>query len=248
MPKIAFNNKKEIQLNNDKWEMLIVDDDEEVHSITKSVLKRLIYKNKSLKFHHAYNGAESVEMIKNNPNIALILLDVVMESSEAGLNVVKIVRDTLKNSLVRIILRTGQPGSAPEKDIILNYDINDYKEKTELTSTKLYTTVITALRSYEELKKIQSNEEGLKQIIEANKVIYEQPSLELLIDNIFIQLKQFLKVDEKEDSIKQQINFVKYENSQFHSLKKIGYKNSDINIDELFEKVVDLQSNVINEK
>ena len=247
MPKLTFNSKKEIILNNDKWEMLIVDDEEEVHNITKSVLKKLLYDNKSLKFHHAYNGKEAVEIIKNNQNISLILLDVVMETNEAGLDVVKIVRDELHNHLVRIILRTGQPGSAPEKDIILNYDINDYKEKTELTSTKLYTSVITALRSYKELKTIQSNEYGLNQIIEANKIIYEQQTLELLIENVLVQLNNFLNLDEKVPLLNQQISFVKYEDNIFKDIKNICPKVDNPNLEELFQQVINLQSSVINE-
>mgnify|MGYP000860311556 FL=1 len=183
MPKLTFTNKKEVKLQDDTWEMLIVDDEEEVHSITKSVLKKLIFDKKSLKFHHALNANEAIEIIKNNKNIALVLLDVVMESNEAGLNVVKTVREELKNDLVRIILRTGQPGSAPEKDIILNYDINDYKEKTELTSTKLYTSVITALRSYKELTSIRNSKLGLEKILESNKIIYEQQSFLLMVEN-----------------------------------------------------------------
>jgi len=247
MPRLTFNNKKEIKLNDDKWEMLIVDDEEEVHSITKSVLKKFIYEDKSIKFHHAYNGSDAVEIIKNNPNISLMLLDVVMETNEAGLDVVKKVRDELKNDLVRIILRTGQPGSAPEKDIIHNYDINDYKEKTELTSTKLYTSVITALRSYKELKTIQSNEYGLKQILEANKVIYEQPSFDLLIENILKELNNFLNLDENDSSSNQQISFVKYNNNKLEHIKDIGLDNENDRLKDLFLQVIDLQNNVVNE-
>jgi signal transduction histidine kinase/CheY-like chemotaxis protein len=247
MPKLTFNNKKQIELNDDKWEMLIVDDEEEVHSITKSVLKKLVYENKSLKFHHAYSGKQALEIIKDNPKISLILLDVVMETNEAGLDVVKIVRDEFKNDLVRIILRTGQPGSAPEKDIILNYDINDYKEKTELTSTKLYTSVITALCSYKELNTIQNNERGLEQIIESSKIIYEQQSLDLLIDNIFNQLNNFLNLEDEELSAYQKISFVKYKNNEFEILKDIGANDDYVDLENLFQQVIDLQSNVVND-
>jgi len=42
-----------------------------------------------------------------------VLLDVIMETDQAGLDLVEFIRDTLKNETVRIILRTGQPGQAP---------------------------------------------------------------------------------------------------------------------------------------
>jgi len=242
MPKLTFNNKKEIKLQDDTWEMLIVDDEEEVHSITKSVLKKLIFDKKSLKFHHAFNSSEAIEIIKNNNNIALVLLDVVMESNEAGLNVVKAVREELNNDLVRIILRTGQPGSAPEKDIILNYDINDYKEKTELTSTKLYTSVITALRSYKELASIRNSKLGLEIILESNKIIYEQQSFLLMVENIIKELDKFINIGRVEPLLDQQISFIAYDNNIFELIQSLGSKNDNLN--ELFKRAIQTCSNI----
>jgi PAS domain S-box-containing protein len=71
-----------------------------------------------------------------------------METSDAGLRVARQIRDTLNNQLVRIVLRTGQPGQALEHSIILDYDINDFWCKTDLTTRKLFTTVISSLRAY----------------------------------------------------------------------------------------------------
>jgi len=242
MPKLTFNNKKEIKLNNDTWEMLIVDDEEEVHSITKSVLKKLIFDNKTLKFHHAFNANEAINIIKNNQNIALVLLDVVMESNEAGLNVVKEVREGLKNDLVRIILRTGQPGSAPEKDIILNYDINDYKEKTELTSTKLYTSVITALRSYKELESIRNSKLGLETILESNKIIYEQQSFLLMVENIVNELNKFINIGRTEPLSNQEIRFIRHDNNSYELMQSFG--DVDYDIDILLNEAIDTRSNI----
>lgn len=65
----------------------------------------------------------------DNPDVAVCLLDVVMETEHAGLETANAIRSMLKNTFVRIVLRTGQPGQAPEETIIAEYDINDYKEK-----------------------------------------------------------------------------------------------------------------------
>lgn len=154
----------------EKWKMLVVDDDVSVHNTTKSVLKKFVYENKKLDIISAYSGKEAIEILKKDPDIAVMLLDVVMETDDAGLRVVKEVRENLGNRLIRIVLRTGQPGTAPEKDIILSYDINDYKEKAELTSLKLFTTVVASLRSYRDLATIEQNRIGLEKIIEAQKV------------------------------------------------------------------------------
>jgi adenylate cyclase len=150
------------------WKVLIVDDEIEIHDITKLALKEFIFENKSIKFFSAYSGKEAKEIIKNNDDIALILLDVVMETEEAGLAVVKYIRDILNNKIVRIILRTGQPGQIPEDVVIVNYDINDYKSKTELTNKKLFTTVVTALRSFSSLNQIESSKSELEKIAAAS--------------------------------------------------------------------------------
>jgi len=134
------------------WKILIVDDEKSAHSITAIVLKNFIFDNKKIEIIDAYNVIEAKKILKEHCDIALILLDVVMETDDAGLKLIEYIRQTLKNKDVRIVIRTGQAGFAPEKEVIREYDINDYKEKTDLTDTKLYTTIYVALRSYRDIK------------------------------------------------------------------------------------------------
>lgn len=139
----------------DFWKVLIVDDEPEVHHVTKMVLNDFTFLDKKIEFISAYSKQEAETLLKENPEISIILLDVVMEEDDSGLQLVKIIREQLDNQFIRIILRTGQPGQAPEKSIILDYDINDYKAKSELTAEKLYTTIIASLRAYELLQRIE---------------------------------------------------------------------------------------------
>ena len=132
----------------EKYKILIVDDDSEVHSFTKLALKGFEYRSKGVEFISAFSGSEAKETLLKHPNIAVAFLDVVMETNTAGLDIVRHIRKEIGNEVIRIIIRTGQPGEAPERYVIDNYDINDYKEKTELTSDKLYTTLRTALSQY----------------------------------------------------------------------------------------------------
>ncbi|WP_293149683.1 MULTISPECIES: adenylate/guanylate cyclase domain-containing protein [unclassified Microcoleus] len=150
------------------WKILIVDDEIEIHNITKLALNEFIFENKAIAFISAYSGKEAKEIIEAHPDIALILLDVVMETEEAGLEVVKYIRDILENQVVRIILRTGQPGQVPEDVVIVSYDINDYKTKTELTNKKLFTTVVTALRAFRALTQIEASKSELEKIAAAS--------------------------------------------------------------------------------
>ena len=146
----------------DSWQIMIVDDDIKVHLVTKLSLKNFRFDEKPLSFVSAYSGTEAKRLIGEYPNIALILLDVVMESHNAGLMVAQHVREVLQNEAVRIILRTGQPGQAPEESIILAYDINDYKTKTELTQQKLFTAIMSALRSYRDITTIKDSRDELE--------------------------------------------------------------------------------------
>lgn len=137
------------------WKVLIVDDEEEMHHVTKLVLSTFVFMNKKIKFFNAYSSEEARDILEQEDCIALILLDVVMREDDSGLKLVHYIRNELKNDTVRIILRTGQPGHAPENKVIIDYDINDYKEKTELSAQKLITTVVSSLRSYHHIMQIQ---------------------------------------------------------------------------------------------
>lgn len=137
------------------WKVLVVDDEMEVHNVTHLALGDFRFEGKTLDLLNAHSGGEAKQLIENHPDTALILLDVVMESDHAGLEVVKYIREVLSNDRVRIVLRTGQPGQAPEQSVVVDYDINDYKTKTELTTTKLFTTVVTALRSFHHILTIE---------------------------------------------------------------------------------------------
>ncbi|WP_374309204.1 ATP-binding protein [Dongia sp.] len=142
----------------DCWQILIVDDDPDVHLTTEFALGNEIVLNRSLNFLHAYSAAEAEEVLTKFNDIAVILLDVVMESDDAGLRLVRTIREKLDLSAPRIILRTGHPGYAPEHDIIRDYDIDDYRTKSELSRVRLFTSVATALRAFDRLR----------QLIEAN--------------------------------------------------------------------------------
>ncbi|MDH3348302.1 MAG: DUF3369 domain-containing protein [Desulfobulbaceae bacterium] len=179
-----------------QWKVLIVDDEKEVHDITTLVLKNFSYDGKELHFLHAYSGAEARQVIEQHPDTAVILLDVVMESNNSGLEFVKYVRNVICNPFARIILRTGQPGQAPEERVIVEYDINDYKEKTELSSQKLFTVMVSSLRTYRDMLVIEANRKGLKRIIDASANLFELRSLKQLASGVLTQLISILHFDQ----------------------------------------------------
>ncbi len=159
------------------WKILIVDDEEEVHAVTKMALRRFTFDGKSVDFLSAYSATEAKILLAKNMDIAVVLLDVVMEKEDSGLELARYIRTELNNHLVRIILRTGQPGQAPEHKVVLEYDINDYKEKTELTAQKLHTTLVTTLRSFRDMSTMELNRRSLKKIVESSATMFEAQSI-----------------------------------------------------------------------
>jgi len=154
------------------WKLLLVDDEPEIHEVTRLVLSNFRFEGKPLQFLSAYNVEQAKRLLETHDDIAATLLDVVMETETSGLELVKFIREDLHNHQIRIVLRTGQPGQAPEHEIISNYDINDYKEKTELTSQKLATVMFASLRAYRDIMTIEANKRGLERVIAASSHIF----------------------------------------------------------------------------
>ncbi|RAU22793.1 histidine kinase [Paramagnetospirillum kuznetsovii] len=136
------------------WPIMVVDDDEQVHEMTRVLLRDLEFEGRPFKCVSATSAAEAAAILDLAPEIPVILLDVVMETPDAGLRLVRHIRETLGNRSVRIILRTGQPGDAPEREVVLAYDINDYKSKAELTAQRMFTALVGALRAWRDITTI----------------------------------------------------------------------------------------------
>jgi signal transduction histidine kinase/CheY-like chemotaxis protein len=178
-----------------RWKVAVIDDDQAVHSGTRFALQDYQLNGRKLELLPAHSAKEGRELLKAHPDIAVVLLDVVMEHDSAGLELVQYIRNELKNDVVRIILRTGQPGQAPERRVIVDYDINDYKAKTELTADKLFTAITAALRSYEQLKRLTETRRGLEIIVDAASDIFEAGSLQKFSEGVLTQLSSLIDAD-----------------------------------------------------
>ncbi len=176
----------------DPWHILIVDDEPGVHDVTRLVLSNFKFENRGLRFFHAYSGAEARALLPTISDLSLVLLDVVMESENAGLDLVRFIREEQNNSFTRIVLRTGQPGQAPEQDVIANYDINDYKDKTELTAQKLYTTLFATLRAYRDVMIIEKQKRGLERVINASSNVFSQQRSQEFASAVLDQITNLL--------------------------------------------------------
>ena len=188
-PKLSFRDKPaegQEKARNTPWPILVVDDDSQVHEMTRVLLRDFAYEGRGFAVLSAYSAAEAAELLGERNDIPVVLLDVVMETSDAGLRLIKRIRGDLGNRDIRIILRTGQPGEAPERDVVLAYDINDYKSKAELTAQKLFTSVVGGVRAWRDIVTIgRLNRElvelnaSLEQKVEQRTAELETRSVEL---------------------------------------------------------------------
>ena len=178
-----------------KWKIAVIDDDHAVHEGTRFALSDYNLNGQGLEILSAYSAAEGRTLMREHPDVAAVLLDVIMKTDIAGLELVEYIRNEIRNETVRIILRTGQPGQAPERRVIVQYDINDYKAKTELTADKLFTSLTAALRSYQQLERMVQTRRGLEIIIDAASTLYDFKSMQRLAEGVLTQMASLLNVD-----------------------------------------------------
>jgi EAL domain-containing protein (putative c-di-GMP-specific phosphodiesterase class I)/CheY-like chemotaxis protein len=177
-----------------RWKILVVDDDEEVHAVTRFVLGKAEMLGRPLMLIEAKSSREAQTELLHHADIAVILLDVVMEEHDSGLKFARWVREAGLED-VRIILRTGQPGYAPELDVIRDYDINDYRAKSELTQTRLITSMTAALRSYQQIETIERSRRGLEMIIASCSQLFQKRELASFSHGVLLQIASLCGVD-----------------------------------------------------
>ena len=153
------------------WKILIVDDEEEVFNVTQLAISGYEIFGKQCRLLYAPSAKEACRVLDANPDIALVLLDIVMETDTAGINVIEYIRKRLSNPTMRIVIRTGQPGVIPEENMLREYDIDDYREKTELTAQKLRTLIRSNVHSFMDMMQVNRQNIALTDIFGFSKVL-----------------------------------------------------------------------------
>ncbi len=214
----TFAEPEEKEEVNAFWKVLIVDDDESIHLISTASLKEMIIDDKRLELFHAYNVQEAKDILDANDDMAMAFVDVVMETPIAGLDLVNYIRTEMKNENIRLIIRTGQPNDAPAKHVIDNYDINDYKEKTELTMERLYITVRSSIRQYHHIISLHEK--------------YEEFYTQMMTDSL-TQLPNRTKLNERLDQ-NGKMNLVLLNIRDFSGInRKEGFAKGDVLLKEM---------------
>lgn len=170
-----------IDLTHERWRVLVVDDDDEVHRATAFALGQRPILGRPVELVHARSATEARGILEVDREFAAAIIDVVMEHERAGLDLVVAIRERLRLSNLRIILRTGQPGFAPELEAVTQYDINDYQPKLEVTRDRLIAVLTTALRTYQQLSQMTANRVALEAVARLTpRILAEETTSSLL--------------------------------------------------------------------
>jgi diguanylate cyclase (GGDEF)-like protein len=175
------------------WCVVVVDDDEEVHEATRFALRHVHVHGRPLELVHLFSANEARGVLPTLGVPAVILLDVVMETESAGLDLVDFIRNDCALASTRIVLRTGQPGYAPELSVFARYDINDYFTKAELSRTRLITAITSAVKSHEQIRTIDESRRGLELIVRSSPGLLQPQALANFAEGVLTQARALLR-------------------------------------------------------
>ncbi len=194
MANMTFASKKRKEKTYSKkevYKVLLVDDDENIHKITTSAIYSMFFSSFNVDVVSVYSSEEAKNYLQENKDVALALIDVVMETPNSGLELVGYIREQLHLNMIRLVIRTGQANEAPQMEVVDKYDIDDYKEKTELTLQKLFTTIRTSVRSYIQLCELQKKYEDTYRQMTTNHLT-KLPNRILLNEHLVSQTNKVL--------------------------------------------------------
>ncbi len=178
--------------------ILVVDDEEEVHRVTRLVLSGLQFRGAELDIRDAYSGAEAVQIMREEPDIEVVLLDIVMETETAGWDVARRIRYELNNLDVQIIVSTGYPGTQDEHEFIREHAINDYRGKGELTRDRMYIAISAAINAYESSAALRDTRRALTRLASLSASMATKPTArDVLLD----RLSEFTRAMQLQDAL-----------------------------------------------
>lgn len=180
--KLAPKKEKISSFNKKVFKVLIVDDEQSIHDITNITINSMDFIAFDVEILNALSAKEAKEIFTKHNDIAVALIDVVMETPEAGLELVDYIRHDLNNQDIRLIVRTGQANEFLQMEVVKKYDINDFKEKTELSVERLFTTIRTSIKQYEQIIELEHKYQDTYRQLTTNQLTQLPNRLKLIED------------------------------------------------------------------
>jgi len=174
--------------------ILSVDDDPEFQHSLRLALANFTFHDAPIRILSVNSAGAAARLLAEGEEVALVILDVVMETDDAGLRLVRSIREVLGNAEVRVVLVTGQPGLAPMKQSLSQLDISDYWLKTDLTVERLHGILMSNLRTWEQIRALGRARKGLQVIVEAGNCLTRSRSMADFSQRVMLELARLLGV------------------------------------------------------
>ena len=165
---------------NGNWKVLIAENDNNFQKEIISILKDLEYSHRPVSFIRAYSYNETIAEIKNNPNIALIILNINVDRNESAEKIIKYIRKTADNRNLRIIVTAKNDDPVINKEIILKYDISAFIKESETYKENLIASVYSSLRAYNDIQNILAFKKKLEMKVEMRTEELEKTNAKLI--------------------------------------------------------------------
>jgi EAL domain-containing protein (putative c-di-GMP-specific phosphodiesterase class I)/GGDEF domain-containing protein len=151
------------------WVVLSVEDNQPYQDVLESAIQEVAFEGRKIELLRASSAASAATILSKRQDISLILLDIVMESDDAGFYLIDTIRNVIGDELVRIVVLTGQPGVKPHDKAINEYNISEYWNKTDLSADKLKSVVVSNLRTWQISQELKIARRGLQMIVDASR-------------------------------------------------------------------------------
>lgn len=174
------------------WNILIVDEDESTHLRIKENTKDLKFEDMDIIYYSAYTIKEAVSILKEEDEMALVLIDVNIGGKDLGLKLVSYIREGLDLLDIRIVIMLEDEHFNFKEDLILEYDINGYGKKSEFFYHKIKTLIVSALRSYRDIRRIRNNKDTMNNVVSSITDLHKLRSLEEFLKDSTCYLSRVL--------------------------------------------------------
>jgi EAL domain-containing protein (putative c-di-GMP-specific phosphodiesterase class I)/PleD family two-component response regulator len=151
------------------WVVLSVEDNQPYQDVLESAIQEVAFEGRKIELLRASSAASAATILSKRQDISLILLDIVMETDDAGFYLIDTIRNVIGDELVRIVVLTGQPGVKLHDKAINEYNISEYWNKTDLSADKLKSVVVSNLRTWQISQELKIARRGLQMIVDASR-------------------------------------------------------------------------------
>lgn len=133
------------------WQILLVDDEPDMHAITTLTLSELRWGGRGLAFSSAYTISEAKELLAKN-TYAAMLVDVQIDGEDAAQLLTEYLRREVGEPATRVIVRSGDHNYSPAWLRDPAMDVAAFVDKSLGTVERLRSTLTEALIDFDQRK------------------------------------------------------------------------------------------------